>query len=193
VVVELTSLGGDLAGALESITVPSYVIAPNGLILWLNDAARQIVGDVQGREYTSVVAPEDVRRARERFARNVIGAERVPDQELTLIAKDGRRIRVEISSVPLIQGHHLIGIFGQAADIQNADEQAPHPALTPRQTEVLRLLEQGRSTQQIADELHLSVETVRNHVRRLLRALGVHTRLEAVALSRQGWRPEQEK
>jgi DNA-binding NarL/FixJ family response regulator len=49
---------------------------------------------------------------------------------------------------------------------------------------VLRLLEQGRSTKQIAAELHLSIETVRNHIRRLFRALGVHSRLEAVAAAR---------
>jgi len=60
-----------------------------------------------------------------------------------------------------------------------------HPALTPRQTEVLRLLEHGRSTGDIAQELHLSRETVRNHIRHLLQALGVHSRLEAVALARQ--------
>jgi LuxR family maltose regulon positive regulatory protein len=49
---------------------------------------------------------------------------------------------------------------------------------------VLRLLEQGRSTKQIAAELHVSTETVRNHIRRLFRALGVHSRLEAVAAGR---------
>ena len=49
---------------------------------------------------------------------------------------------------------------------------------------VLRLLEQGRSTKQIAAELHLSTETVRNHIRRLFRALGVNSRLEAVAAAR---------
>jgi DNA-binding NarL/FixJ family response regulator len=59
-----------------------------------------------------------------------------------------------------------------------------HPHLTPRQVEVLRLLEQGRSTKQIAAELHLSTETVRNHIRRLFRALGVNSRLEAVAAAR---------
>ena len=40
---------------------------------------------------------------------------------------------------------------------------------------MLRLLEQGCSTKQIAAELHLSTETVRNHIRRLLQALGVHS------------------
>jgi DNA-binding NarL/FixJ family response regulator len=44
---------------------------------------------------------------------------------------------------------------------------------------------QGHSTAQIANELHLSMETVRNHVRHLLRALGVHSRLEAVAVAQR--------
>ena len=59
-----------------------------------------------------------------------------------------------------------------------------HPHLTPRQSEILHLLSHGRSTQQIAAELHLSLLTVRNHVRGVLRALGAHSRLEAVALAR---------
>ena len=49
---------------------------------------------------------------------------------------------------------------------------------------MLRLLEQGRSTKQIAAELQLSTETVRNHIRGLFRAFGVNTRLEAVAAAR---------
>jgi DNA-binding NarL/FixJ family response regulator len=47
-------------------------------------------------------------------------------------------------------------------------------------------LERGRSSKQIAAELHLSTETVRNHVRHILRALGVNSRLEAVAVAHQG-------
>src|SRR5262249_20153847 len=43
----------------------------------------------------------------------------------------------------------------------------------------------ARSTAQIADELGLSRQTVRNHVGRLLRALGASSRLEAVAIARR--------
>jgi two-component system NarL family response regulator len=68
---------------------------------------------------------------------------------------------------------------------ENEPPAPPHPKLTPRQIDTLRLLEQGRSTEQMASELHLSTETVRNHIRGVLRALGVHTRLEAVAISRR--------
>jgi DNA-binding NarL/FixJ family response regulator len=65
------------------------------------------------------------------------------------------------------------------------EEPHAHPDLhlTPRQAEVLELLERGRSTSQIAEELQLSTETVRNHIRHLLRAVGAHSRLEAVAIA----------
>jgi DNA-binding NarL/FixJ family response regulator len=63
----------------------------------------------------------------------------------------------------------------------------PRPAsavhLTKRQNEVLELLGEGASTDQIAATLHLSTETVRNYVRQVLRALGAHSRLEAVGLA----------
>ena len=48
---------------------------------------------------------------------------------------------------------------------------------------MLRLLQRGASTEQMAQELHLSTQTVRNHIRHLMSALGVHTRLEAVAVA----------
>ena len=55
--------------------------------------------------------------------------------------------------------------------------------LTPRQNEILHLLARGHSTPQIANELSISVETARNHVRRMLRSLDAHSRLEAVAVA----------
>jgi DNA-binding NarL/FixJ family response regulator len=65
------------------------------------------------------------------------------------------------------------------------EEPHDHPELqlTPRQAEVLELLERGRTTKQIAAELHLSPETVRNHVKHLLRRVGAHSRLEAIAIA----------
>ena len=91
-----------------------------------------------------------------------------------LVDGKGGRVAVEVSSVPLIRGERVIGIFGQVSDI--IEEPQPHPELhlTPRQAEVLRLLERGRTTTQIAEDLHLSIETVRNHIRHLLHATGAH-------------------
>jgi PAS domain S-box-containing protein len=181
---EFRSMGADLERALENVNVPSYVIDPTGIIRWINPAAERLVGDVRGRQFTSVVSPEEKRRAREVFAQKITGGAQVTDSEVVLLGATGDPVSVELSSVPLHRGERVIGVFGQIADEHEHEPVRVHPDLTPRQSEVLKLLDRGRSTQQIADELHLSKETVRNHIRYLMRTLGVHSRLEAVALAR---------
>jgi NarL family two-component system response regulator LiaR len=61
-------------------------------------------------------------------------------------------------------------------------DRTPHDAhrLTDREMDVLRQLAGGRSTEQIADALYISVLTVRSHVKSILAKLGVHSKLEAV-------------
>ena len=181
----LREVGGDLADALDAISVPSYLLDPNGVVRWLNPAAIAIVGDVRGKRFTSVVAPEETLRAREIFAQKVVGTKRATDSAGHLIAADGSRVKVEISAVSVLDGHQVVGVFGQVTDVEEPEgDRAALPALTPRQSEILTLLERGKSTEQIAGHLHISPETVRNHIRRLLRTLGVHSRLEAVAVAR---------
>jgi PAS domain S-box-containing protein len=179
----LRALGGDLPAALEAVSVPSYVIDPTGVIRWINPAAQRIVGNVEGRHFTTVVQPEQTRRARELFARKVLGAATVTDARFVLTDSSGDHVAVEISSVPVRDGDHVVGVFGQVTDLVEAPHAHPDLPLTPRQAEVLDLLERGRTTRQIAEELHLSIETVRNHVRNILRAVGAHSRLEAVAIA----------
>ena len=57
----------------------------------------------------------------------------------------------------------------------------PGGRLSARELEVVRLLVRGCSNQEIAAELHLSVNTVRNHLHAVLRKLSVSSRLEAAA------------
>ena len=82
-------------------------------------------------------------------------------------------------------GDKVVGIFGLVPHRERKPASRVHPALAPWQVEVLQLLEHGRSTRQIAEQLHLSTETVRNHIRDVFRALDVHSRLEAVAVARR--------
>jgi PAS domain S-box-containing protein len=175
----------EIEAALELVNVPSYILDPTGVVRWLNSAARQRVGNINGREFTSVVAPEDRLRSRELFARKVVGGAPVTDAELVLVDPNGNRVAVELSSVPLRSGDQVVGVFGQITEEQEASPLPPPANLTPRQSQVLQMLQRGCSTRQIAGELLLSPETVRNHVRSVLRALGVHTRLEAVAVARR--------
>jgi DNA-binding NarL/FixJ family response regulator len=116
----------------------------------------------------------------------VLGTSPATEATGFLVSTTGTRVAVELSSVRLMNGERVVGVFGLIEDRPDETTTAPLPHLTPRQVEVLRLLEQGRSTKQIAAELRLSIATVRNHIRRLFEALGVHSRLEAVAAARAG-------
>jgi DNA-binding NarL/FixJ family response regulator len=59
-------------------------------------------------------------------------------------------------------------------------EQLPAPVLTVRELEVLRLVARGMSNRDVADQLFISENTVKNHVRNILEKLHLHSRMEAV-------------
>jgi len=88
-VTPLRTFGGDVEGALEEINVPSYVIDASGVIRWLNPAAQRLVGDVRGKQFTSVVVPDARRHARQVFADKIAGTAPVTDAEVELLDEDG--------------------------------------------------------------------------------------------------------
>jgi DNA-binding NarL/FixJ family response regulator len=57
----------------------------------------------------------------------------------------------------------------------------PASDLTRRELVILRLIAGGANTRAVAEKLHVSPATVRNHVQHILGKLGVHSRLEAAA------------
>ncbi len=149
------AVGGDVEQALDSVGVPSYVLDTTGVVRWINPAAERLLGDIRGRHYTSVVAPEETRRASELFTQKMLGTSPATETTGFLVSTAGTRVAVELSSVPLMNGERVVGVFGLLEERPGDTPTAPHPHLTPRQVEVLRLLEQGRSTKQIAAELSI--------------------------------------
>lgn len=81
-------------------------------------------------------------------------------------------------------------MVGELLDELRRPEVSPAGELSRREVEVLTLLREGRSTPEVAERLYISPHTTKNHVRRILRKLGAHSRLEAVALAeRRGLLP----
>ncbi|HEY2579717.1 MAG TPA: response regulator transcription factor [Streptosporangiaceae bacterium] len=69
---------------------------------------------------------------------------------------------------------------------RNEDEppqQVPAPKLTEREMEVLKLVARGMNNRDIAKELFISENTVKNHVRNILEKLQIHSRMEAVMIA----------
>jgi DNA-binding NarL/FixJ family response regulator len=69
-----------------------------------------------------------------------------------------------------------------ASMIKRGDErqQLPAPRLTEREMEVLRLVAKGLNNRDIAKQLFISENTVKNHIRNILEKLQLHSRMEAV-------------
>jgi DNA-binding NarL/FixJ family response regulator len=69
-----------------------------------------------------------------------------------------------------------------AAMVKRRDERAqvPGPRLTTRELEVLKLVAKGLNNRDIGQELFISENTVKNHVRNILEKLHLHSRMEAV-------------
>ncbi len=122
---------------------------------------------------------------RERLARKLLSPSTT---DFTTSVRDvhGNLHRVEGSSTSLVDGSgKIVGVFGVLHVLDDVPTACAHPEyhLTPRQSQILGCLVAGASTAQMAERLQLAPDTVRNHVRGLLRALGVHSRVEAVALA----------
>ena len=69
----------------------------------------------------------------------------------------------------------VLNLFQQHIPKKNKDY-----TLTPREIEILNLLVEGVETQQIADKLFISIQTVRNHIRHIYEKLQVHSKSQAV-------------
>ena len=60
--------------------------------------------------------------------------------------------------------------------------------MTPRECDVLRLASAGTSTAEIADQLCLTVGTVRNHISSIINKIGARNRVDAIRIAdKAGW------
>ena len=121
---------------------------------------------------TGALQPAVVREALEIGCSGFITKDRAADELFDAL---DQAMRGEFSMSP--------AALAMAVDAQKGSGEA----LTERELEVVRAIARGMSNNEIADELYLSVNTVRNHIQRISAKLGVGTRLEiAMTAIRRG-------
>jgi len=177
---------------VDSLVVPASLHDVDGRFLRVNAAAERASGrsnaEFLGRHFTDPLPPEARRNVAEQFRRAVERGEPT-DFETVFVDGSGHLRGVRAQHLPLRSGGAIVGVLILAFDARNPWPgrigPEPQPRLTPRQREVLELIASGRSTSEIAEQLTLSTETVRNHLRSLFRELRVHTRPEAIAAARR--------
>jgi two-component system NarL family response regulator len=96
------------------------------------------------------------------------------------VASAVRKVNAGQSLISPSMASKLLNEF--AAMVKRRDErnQVPGPRLTERELEVLKLVAKGMNNRDIGQELFISENTVKNHVRNILEKLHLHSRMEAV-------------
>lgn len=183
----LDKLGGaEIATALEEVPVHAFVYDRDGVIRWQNRAAVADAGERIGEPGLALLTELSAERGLRLWEQAISG--KPVEVTLEVRLSDGTTAWRDLSVAPLRDGGSVVGIFGVGVP---AREQAPPSTASPsfgltgRQLEILQLLAEGKSTAQIAEELFLSKVTVRNHIAHLMANLGVHSRMQAVAVANQ--------
>lgn len=183
---ELDDLGGaDITAALDELPVHAFLLDTNGTVLWHNRTSRQVLGPRLGRDWVDVMTEQSI-RATDRVWQQMLRSGTPVEVTVELVLPDGTSAGRDVSVAPLREGGSIIGVFGIGVplhELTSEPERLEELGLTPRQVEILQLLAEGKSTEQIAVELYISKTTVRNHVSNLLANLGVHSRVQAVILA----------
>jgi len=87
-----------------------------------------------------------------------------------------RAIRAAVAGEPVLESRVASKIMARFREEQKP---LPHEQLTPRELEVLKLIGQGLSNQEIADKLFIGIKTVKTHVSNILSKLQVEDRTQA--------------
>jgi DNA-binding NarL/FixJ family response regulator len=106
------------------------------------------------------------------------------DESLEHLLRVVRCVARGETHLPAAQTGAVLRILMRAQDRRQQDDTLL-AALTPREREVLACLASGAKRDDVAKQLYLSANTVRTHLQNLMAKLGVHSSLEAVALSRR--------
>ena len=84
----------------------------------------------------------------------------------------------------------MMPLLGVVHDIPDAGWRPLHSRLTTREWQIVELLDDGATTERIAEQLVLSPTTVYSHVKSVMRKLGVHSRRDVITAARRLRREE---
>jgi PAS domain S-box-containing protein len=177
---------------VDTLVVPASLHDLDGRFVHLNPAGERASGksnaELRGRHFTELL-PEEARPSVEAHFRRAAERGEPTDFETVFFDGSGQLRGTRAQHLPLRDGDTIVGVLILAFEVRRPAAEhirlKPDPHLTPRQREILSLIASGLSTAEVATELTLSAETVRNHLRNTFRELRAHNRVEAIATAQR--------
>jgi len=162
-------------------------------VVEVNEPALALVGrsraDLIGNSIVDVIDPSERAESALQWQAFLHSGEYTGERDL--LRADGAKVPIDFAArLATVDGRRLaiyvmLGKNGSRpvpAAARSPSRSSTRP-LTRREREVVTLIAMGRETAQIAQELHVSQETVRTHVRNAMAKLGAHTRAQLVAIA----------
>ncbi len=172
----------------ERTSNPIVLLNDQRQIVEINDAALSLFGgdrkDVLGGSMADSIRPAERDLAASEWKAFLRSGEYSGTR--ALVRADGSEVQIDFAARLAVIAGRRVAIYVAA---ENDPSLSTSPAskgelpLTKREREVVTLIALGRETDQIADELHISRETVRTHVRNAMSKLDAHTRAQLVAIA----------
>ncbi|HEU4974207.1 MAG TPA: response regulator transcription factor [Baekduia sp.] len=157
-------------------------LPPHGVL----DVVRRVVADLPAISVLVLSAREDDALAVEALRAGAAGhvsKEVAPERLPYVVAK-------ACEGEPIVPRRLLRPVLDALREVPDAGWRPVRSRLTTREWEIVGLIADGTTTQDIADALVLAPTTVYSHVKSLMRKLGVHTRRDAVAAAERLRREE---
>lgn len=172
----------------EKTTNPIAVLDADRRVVQVNDAALDLFGrsrgELVGTPVVDMIEPDE--RAESAAAWDDFMRSGEYDLKRTFVRPDGTRIVLQLAARWARVGDRRLAVFVVIPQTYSWSvppaEDSCGALLTAREREVVTLIALGRETNDIAQELHISPETVRTHVRNAMGKLDVHTRAQLVAV-----------
>jgi PAS domain S-box-containing protein len=164
----------------QKLSDPIVINTEDGRFVDANPAACELYGlgveELRKRTIFDLVPPETTDRL-ESFWRDLRAGKQVEGESrvvLRIADHDGVELHTTADFVP---GRYATVLSSRGPRRESQSK------LTPRERDVFRLLAQGFTSREIADQLFVSIETVRTHVQNALARLGAKTRAQAIAIA----------
>jgi DNA-binding CsgD family transcriptional regulator len=168
---------------------PLLALNLRGRLLWASPAAEKKLAPyfIGRRRELPQVLLRDVRDLGEVMRGSELRSPLRVSVELPLPGGESQRAELTVSRTP--SGEHIVLAELVEAERPTLGAFAQMRGLTPTEGEILRLMNEGLSTKEMAAQQFVSVETIRTHVQHILRKLAVPNRARAILLVREGTQP----